>query len=54
MLFEFVLWLEYGSLFDNDEGIELIKEYSQLVEQKYYLVNLEYMHRRFDGKSSSR
>ena len=46
MIFILQFW---GSLRDNDDGYELIKQYNQLMKQKQYLKQLWYEHDRIDG-----
>ena len=36
------------SLYYNDDGLRLMKEYNQLIKQKQYLEELTYQHKIFD------
>ena len=43
-----------GSLFDNNDGYELVKEYNQLMKQKQYLEWLRYNHNRIGGSKNGK
>ena len=44
----FVL-LFYGSLYDDDNGYELVRQYNQLIKQKQCIEYLAYGHDRIGG-----